>query len=1693
LTDAQGIATSPQLLANAHPGAFVLDVRSVGVQGGVQLALENLPANQPPPPNPPPGGAPGSGRHVTLTTPTGTGTVTASFTGGGTSCRFDPDKTAVRRAEGWLPLGKLLFPHGVLDFELTGCDVGSTVHITTEWPSVQGLNSYLKYGPTPTSGGRKIWYVPQALQAHGTRFTYTITDGQLGDDDLQANGRIKDPSGPGIQGGISIPLLPAAGLALLGALLAAGAWLLGGLQSMRRAGSLLTLLLVISLGLAASGPALANDAGTDTGLRGDDYVTGKLPIGFEFEYFGRKYTDFYVSTNGLVSFDSPTTQYANYCLPRANLGDTIMVYWDDLRTNVSGQVEGRIHYQTLGQAPDRKLVVQWTNMYFYGSNLPMGSFQLVLHEGSNQISFQYRYLLGNHSSGQSATIGINGKNGESLSIGCNTPNSIQAAQGYHFVPAASGAYDLQEGPYEFDDISGLRLAAPQPHESATTEVPQWSWQPVATLNAYEVQVFDRDGVLQHTENVGAAITFAWPQGLEHGRSWQLRVRGSINGGATWEEWSAVSEPVHVDLRSPILESGLVQSGFGRASLSWLVEDPDSGLAANAWLTVSHDPAYANPLLDQAIPIQAGTRQHSEEIFFDYTGSEQQLFARLQFSDRAGNSVQTDLVLNILALPQIDQPAEDATVLQAALPVSGTAPNSATVDIFLNDQVVQSNVPVAADGSFVSTIALPALGTHALHAVGNNGPSRSGAGPQISIVFDPPPTTLSVHFAAEPLVANTTISQPGELALTLQNPAGIASVRASLNGQTLFERSYANATPVQQSQFLDFAQVPNGAQQLHVRTVDAWGRETTLDIPFTLNIPAPSTPAITRPAHNARVDGAQLAVSGTATPGAQVQLYLDGQTAGAAVQAQTDGSFSASITLPAESSYQLTATASNARGSSAPSAAVTVHYATALPTVAFIQPADAAQVSGDTTLSVLASDPSGIRQVDFYANEQLIGTASQAPWSVLWSAAALPEGSYTLKASATNVAGKSAQALRTVTLRRQHNPQDPANPPGTGAQAPATPYTGEVASVSPALSYGEQPIVIAGSALARDSGHSVPHAPLRLLLGSTGFERSIQLVTDANGQFHYEFVPAANDSGSYSISALHPEEDSSAAGQNPQGNFTINRLAFDLQSYRLTAAHGIPATITLHARASAGSGVAGVHWVLDAASVPPGISVDTGTAIDIPAGASVPMLLHFTGQASAPASGTIHLTAHAQDSASAPRARFALHYRLVPPQSALFAEPDAIHTGVQQGSSVTESIVIGNRGQAAAQQVQLQLRTDNGSAAPPWLFLSSAAQLGALDVGAQESVQITARPGSDVADGIYRFLLQVSSGQQQTGTVPITVAVTQSGEGGIRFHATDLFTATPDSSGNPIPGLADVRIRLQNEAVPTLMHTLTTDARGLAQIDALPPGAYIYHASGPQHEEKSGRIFVRPGITIEQPVHLHYQSVQISFSVRETSIADEYHINLEATFQTQVPAPVVLLEPQSINLPAMQAGEHITGELTLTNYGLVAAQNVQFEPPQTNAAYRYEFLAEVPKTLAAKQRVVIPYRITALVNNFKSSRSASVVSQIPGLREFLGKADSGGQCSYDIEKITTKYQVICPNGAIENRTETAWFIRLTGANCPTSSAIGGGWGSGGYGGGGWGGSGGGWIGGGTSLPGVPICIPISQGGKCGEAGTGPGAK
>ncbi|MGD9010517.1 MAG: hypothetical protein PVG41_21510, partial [Desulfobacteraceae bacterium] len=95
------------------------------------------------------------------------------------------------------------------------------------------------------------------------------------------------------------------------------------------------------------------------------------------------------------------------------------------------------------------------------------------------------------------------------------------------------------------------------------------------------------------------------------------------------------------------------------------------------------------------------------------------------------------------------------------------------------------------------------------------------------------------------------------------------------------------------------------------------------------------------------------------------------------------------------------------------------------------------------------------------------------------------------------------------------------------------------------------------------------------------------------------------------------------------------------------------------------------------------------------------------------------------------------------------------------------------------------------------------------------------------------------------------------------------------------------------------------------------------------------------------------------------VKDSYEIVLNITYETDVPAPVVVCDPPSFSLPDMQAGDVLNGEFTLTNHGLIRADNLELHLPPDDEYFNYEILIDLPDSLGAKERITVPYRLTCI--------------------------------------------------------------------------------------------------------------------------------
>lgn len=130
--------------------------------------------------------------------------------------------------------------------------------------------------------------------------------------------------------------------------------------------------------ISASGTAVA---------LGDDAVSGPVPIGFAFEYYGEFYTQLYISSNGFVTFNSGSNSgcCTGVAIPTPGGVDNMIAgFWEDLSPNNGGT----IRRQTLGTAPNRELVVGYYQIQHFRGNTPV-EMEIILRENGDLIELQY--------------------------------------------------------------------------------------------------------------------------------------------------------------------------------------------------------------------------------------------------------------------------------------------------------------------------------------------------------------------------------------------------------------------------------------------------------------------------------------------------------------------------------------------------------------------------------------------------------------------------------------------------------------------------------------------------------------------------------------------------------------------------------------------------------------------------------------------------------------------------------------------------------------------------------------------------------------------------------------------------------------------------------------------------------------------------------------------------------------------------------------------------------------------------------------------------------------------------------------------------------------------------------------------------------------------------------------------------------
>ncbi len=227
---------------------------------------------------------------------------------------------------------------------------------------------------------------------------------------------------------------------------------------------------------------IVGKTGTATVLASGDDSAAAIDLGGNtFSFYGASYTgnnQLFVSSNGLITFGSSSTSYSNSDLTSGPAQRAIAVLWDDLINGAASPSVVRRFEDTNGDGTIDRLVIEWNQVYAYGSTSGNGmTFQAILQLNTGgtagAITLNYVDLAtgDSYANGSGATVGIKDANTQGAnrllaSYNSRTNSFVQSGHAIQFtVPTVtsivrSAASPTNAGSVTFsvsfsDSVSGV--------------------------------------------------------------------------------------------------------------------------------------------------------------------------------------------------------------------------------------------------------------------------------------------------------------------------------------------------------------------------------------------------------------------------------------------------------------------------------------------------------------------------------------------------------------------------------------------------------------------------------------------------------------------------------------------------------------------------------------------------------------------------------------------------------------------------------------------------------------------------------------------------------------------------------------------------------------------------------------------------------------------------------------------------------------------------------------------------------------------------------------------------------------------------------------------------------------------------------------------------------------------------------------
>lgn len=500
------------------------------------------------------------------------------------------------------------------------------------------------------------------------------------------------------------------------------------------------------------------------------------------------------------------------------------------------------------------------------------------------------------------------------------------------------------------------------------------------------------------------------------------------------------------------------------------------------------------------------------------------------------------------------------------------------------------------------------------------------------------------------------------------------------------------------------------------------------------------------------------------------------------------------------------------------------------------------------------------------------------------------------------------------------------------------------------------IKLSGSAISTaDDVTPVSGATVKIGIGVKGFARYLSATTNAFGNYSTTFKPLVGEAGAYTLWATHP----TVTDKPIQAGFTIFGLSFDPGSVNLRMSKNSSFSMPIILKNLGEAALTGLNYVLNGGTGITGSLNLVGTATTLDGGRNTSLTMTLDAALGAPDASSATITVTSDQGITR---TMDVNIALLEALPTISTDPLFIETGVNRNSSKVVTFKLKNVGYAPLQNIVIQ------PPALPWIGLLSNTTLPDLAPGASTDISVNFRPTDLIAQGAHADKLIISSANHVPYTLNLFPTVISTNKGNVHFSIIDTLAKK----------VAGATLVISHQQLGSVYLTGTADALGEVSFVDIVEGMYNYKVQAPGHEVVIGTVAVIPGG--ETPVEIIMKNVFVTFdwSVTPMTLVDKYDVKLEATFETEVPAPVITIDPAYEKLE-LEIGSTYVGEYRVTNHGLVALDDVKIGMAGGPGLRVESLITELPR-IGAKETVIVPYRIT--VNPFKSPTPVDGCSSIP---------------------------------------------------------------------------------------------------------------